>query len=240
MKQLIVIFAFLTVCSVNAQWWGKTVKGNGKMTTVTRTTDDYEGIRCAGSMDFELVAGQEGKITIEAEENLMEHIVTEIKNGQLVVKVKKNVNLKPSWGKTFKVTIPFEDIDNVSLAGSGDLITKNTISADDFEISLAGSGDMNVAVNGQAVSSSIAGSGDIKLTGKTDYLKVKVAGSGDFNGSDLNANNTEVSIAGSGDALVVANQSIKARVAGSGDVVYKGNPDKEDTKVLGSGSIRNQ
>ena len=70
-------------------------------------------------------------------------------------------------------------------------------------------------------------------------LDANIAGSGDFHGFELLANNTDVSIAGSGDAEVVSYESIKARVAGSGDIKYKGNPKKEDTKVLGSGSITN-
>ena len=66
---------------------------------------------------------------------------------------------------------------------------------------------------------------------------MSISGSGDFSGFDLNADNTEVSISGSGNVEVVSNSSIKAYVSGSGDVDYKGNPDKEDTKVSGSGRI---
>jgi hypothetical protein len=48
-----------------------------------------------------------------------------------------------------------------------------------------------------------------------------------------------VKCAGSGDMEIVSHQSLKARVSGSGDIEYKGNPSKEDTKVSGSGSISN-
>ena len=209
------------------------------MTTVTRTTSDYEGVRCAGSMDFMLVAGEEGKITIEGEENLLEYIITEIKNDQLVVKVEKGINLKPSWGKTIKITIPFRDIEKVSLAGSGDLWNEDTIKSDELDVSLAGSGDIVLDVQTNEVSGSIAGSGDLTLKGDTTSLDASVAGSGDFHGFDLESKHTVVSIAGSGDAEVVSRESLKARVAGSGDIEYRGNPAKEDTKVSGSGSISN-
>jgi hypothetical protein len=36
---------------------------------------------------------------------------------------------------------------------------------------------------------------------------------------------------------VVSTKSLKARVTGSGDIDYKGNPEKKDTKVTGSGDI---
>ncbi len=236
---ILTALAFFLCISANAQWWSKGVKGNGKVITETRTTSDYDGIRCAGSMDYILVAGDEGKITIEGEENLLKHIVTEVKKGQLVVKVEKGVNLKPSWKKGIKVTIPFKDIDKVSLAGSGDLWNEDKIMASDLDVSLAGSGDITLDIESNRVKGSIAGSGDLTLKGNTNDLEASVAGSGDIHGFDLNANNADVSVAGSGDIKVTSKKSIKARVAGSGDIVYRGNPEREDTKVSGSGSISN-
>jgi len=237
---ILITTALLFANTANAQWWGgKKIKGNGNMTTITRTTSDYDVISCAGSLDYKLVAGDEGKITIEGEENLLEYIVTEVRDGKLKVKTKNNVYLKTSYNKTIKITIPFEDINRVSLSGSGDMWNEDTIKASSFKASLAGSGDLVLKVDVSDLEGSVAGSGDLTLKGNTNNLKAKVAGSGDFHGFNLQSNHTEVSVAGSGDAEVVSNESLKARVAGSGDIEYKGNPDKEDTKVSGSGSISN-
>jgi len=235
--------SLLTLLFLNAsygQWWGKgeTIKGNGKVTTVTRTTSDYDGIGCAGDFDYILVAGTEGKITIEGEENLLQYVITEVKDNKLLVKTEKNINLKPSSNKTIKVTIPFKDIDNISLAGSGDLTNTDTITANDLKVSLAGSGDIVLTVQATNLKGNLAGSGDLTLKGTANDLDASVAGSGDIHAFGLQANNVEVSVAGSGDAEVVSNESLKARVAGSGDIEYKGNPKKEDSKVSGSGSIR--
>ncbi|MFK2820802.1 head GIN domain-containing protein [Flavobacteriaceae sp. LMIT009] len=241
MRKLILgMAAIMCVTVTNAQWWGsKKVKGNGKVTTETRSTGDYDGVKCAGSMDYVLVAGTEGKITIEAESNLMEYIVTEIKNNNLIVKVKKGYNLKPSFNKALKVTIPFKDISSVSLAGSGDVWNEDKIKSNSLDVSLAGSGDMVLDIEANSVEGSLAGSGDMTLKGNTNDLTVKVAGSGDISAFGLQANNTKASVAGSGDIEVVSNKSLYARVSGSGDIEYKGNPDKEDTKVSGSGTINN-
>ena len=240
MKQTILILAVLLSVNANAQWWGsKKVKGNGNVTTETRNVGDYDGIKCAGSLDYILVRGTEGNLKIEGEENLLEYIVTKIKGNNLVVKVEDGVNLRPSWNKTIKITIPFEDINRVSLSGSGDLWSEDTINAEDLDVSLAGSGDIILKVEANSIDGSVSGSGDLTIKGKTNNLEASVAGSGDFHGFNLEANHTVVSVAGSGDAEVVSNESLKARVAGSGDIEYRGNPKKEDTKVSGSGSISN-
>lgn len=235
-KALVLAVLFITTFSCAQSW--KKVSGNGNVTTESRTTSDYDEINCAGSFDYILVSGTEGKITIEGEENLLKHVVTEVKNGRLSVKTENGINLKTSMGKTIKVTIPFEDINGVSLAGSGDLWSEDTISSTNLDVSLAGSGDVRLDIRATSIESSIAGSGDIKLSGKTTNLEASIAGSGDFEAFDLDSDNTEVSISGSGDAQVVSNVSIKGRVSGSGDIAYKGNPDKEDTKVSGSGTIK--
>ncbi|WP_223033548.1 head GIN domain-containing protein [Hanstruepera marina] len=235
-KVLLLSVLFVTAFSCAQNW--KKVSGNGNMTTETRTTSDYDGVSCAGSFDYVLVAGTEGKITLEGEENLLKHIITEVKNGKLVIKSENGINLKSSLGKTIKVTIPIQDINSVSLAGSGDLWSETTITSTNLNVSLAGSGDVKLDVKATSVESSIAGSGDITLSGNTTNLEANIAGSGDFEGFNLNSDNTEVSISGSGDAQVVSNKRIRGRVSGSGDIAYKGNPEKEDTKVSGSGSIK--
>lgn len=234
-KQIIILaLSILFVSTSHAQWKG--IKGNNKTTTITRTTSNYDTIKCSGFMDFVLVKGTEGNIKIEGEENLLEYIVTEVKNNILIVKVKNSKNLKPTKGNGIKITIPFEDIEKVSLSGSGDLWNEEKISTTNFDVALAGSGDIVLDINTTSIKGSISGSGDLTLKGNTNNLVAKVTGSGDFYGFDLQSNNTEVSVAGSGDAKVVSNENLKARVAGSGDIVYKGNP-KTDTKIAGSGSI---
>lgn len=238
MKKTITLIALslMFISTINAQNWGnKKIKGNGNVTTEVRNTEHYNGIKCAGSMDFVLVSGTEGKITIEGDSNLLEYIITEVKNENLIVKVKKGINISSS--KAIRITIPFQDIDAISLAGDGDLKNKDVIKSNNLSVSLAGSGDIKLNVKTSTLKCAIAGSGDMTCNGDTNDLEVKVAGSGDFHGFDLQAENTIVSVAGSGDAKVVSNKTLTARVAGSGDIVYKGSPEK-DSKVAGSGSIK--
>ncbi|MGB1308357.1 MAG: head GIN domain-containing protein [Oceanihabitans sp.] len=239
-KFQLLLVAIIFTTTIQAQNWGANkVKGNGTITTITRTTANYDIIKCAGSMDFILVKGNEGKITIEGKENLLKHIITEVKNNTLTVKIANKYNLQTSRNKTIKITIPFQEISKVALAGSGSLWSTNSINAKKLNVSLAGSGDIKLDLNSNETFASLAGSGDITLKGKSTTLEANIAGSGDFDGANLQADNTEVSVTGSGDATVVSNSTLDARVTGSGDIVYKGKPTKEQTKIIGSGSISN-
>ena len=241
MKQLKLstVFVFLLCTSLACAQWGngKKVKGNGDITTLKISQGAYDGLKATGPMDFKLVEGKEGEISITGDSNLLEYIETKVVNNNLVVKAKEGFNLKPT--KTIVVTIPYETLERVSLAGSGDIENSGTIKSKDFQVSLTGSGDINLKVTAETINSSISGSGDIELKGSATDLRTKVTGSGDFEGDNLRSTNVTVEVTGSGGANVFCNGDLKVRVTGSGDVKYTGKPKNKDTKITGSGSVKN-
>ena len=237
MKKLQLLgLALLLTVGANAQW-GNRISGNGNVVTINRTTSDYDGVDVSGFFDVELVEGQEGKLSLTGEENLLKHIVTEVKNGKLTIKTEKGVNLSPSFKKGISVRVPVESINSLSLSGSGDVVGRTVIRTENFKTSLSGSGDINLEVEAKSVSTSMSGSGDIVLKGKATDFKINVSGSGDIDAYGLVADNVEVSISGSADVDVTVNQSLKARISGSGDISYRGNPQKVDAKSSGSGDV---
>ncbi|UJH66917.1 head GIN domain-containing protein [Allomuricauda sp. SCSIO 65647] len=237
MKRALTLSLLLFTFVATAQW-GKRVKGNGNVVTIERSVGDYDRVAVAGWFDVELVDGNEGDLTLKGEENLLEYIKTEVKDGKLVVKTEKGVNLRPSlWKEGILITIPVEEINAVSLSGSGDVIGKTTLKSDNFSTNISGSGDIELAIEAEEVSAQLSGSGDIVLEGQARDLNVQVSGSGDVKAYDLNAEFVTVQVSGSADVKVTANQTLKARVSGSGDISYKGNPKKVDSKTSGSGDV---
>ncbi|MEM1339518.1 MAG: head GIN domain-containing protein [Bacteroidota bacterium] len=235
-KTLTFVIAALLVTLSHAQW--KRVKGNGKIVTVERSVGAYDYVALAGWFDVELVDGEEGELTLQGEENLLEYIKTEVKDGKLTIKQKKGVNLRPSsWNEGIIITVPVESVDGVSLSGSGDIVSKTTLTSDNFKTSISGSGDITLQVEAKSIDASMSGSGDINLSGKATDFEVSVSGSGDIKAYDLSAEFVDAQVSGSADIRVTANQMLKARVSGSGDIRYKGNPKKIDTKSSGSGDI---
>jgi hypothetical protein len=238
MKKLcVLLFTGLITLSCSAQW-GKTIKGNGNNVTIERSTGDYEGIAVSGWFDVDLVSGNEGDITLQGDENLLEYIITEVKDGKLVIKTEKGVNLKSSsWKSEIRITVPVESISSVSMSGSGDIVGKTKIKSDKFSTAMSGSGDITLDIESNSLSASMSGSGDITLSGNTKDFDATISGSGDIEAYNLEADNVSATVSGSADIQVTAKKSIKARVSGSGDISYRGNPEKVDTKTSGSGDI---
>ena len=236
--QVLTICVLLLSSASHAQW-GKNqkVKGNGNVISEKIVTSSYDKIAVTGFFDVELVAGKEGNITIKGEENLIPHIKIEVVNQELKITTDKNKYISTSNGKNIIITVPFESINQVSLTGSGDISTKNTIASNSFSAKLTGSGDLKLNVECKDLDVNLNGSGDIVLIGFTDNITSNLNGSGDIKASSMKSKNATVTISGSGDNSVFCSESIYARVSGSGDIKYSGNPEKKDTKVNGSGDI---
>jgi len=126
----------------------------------------------------------------------------------------------------------------VHLAGSGGVRNDGVLYADTFEASVAGSGDMRLEV---AITSHldavVSGSGELVLRGAADHVDITVSGSGVANLRGVSTQNAVVTVAGSGEANVYASAHLDARVSGSGDVFYYGDPPNVTRTITGSGSI---
>ncbi|HOZ76136.1 MAG TPA: head GIN domain-containing protein [Flavobacterium sp.] len=234
MRSIILTSVLLVAAVAGAQ---EKIKGNGNMTQKTVSTPAYDQVNVSGFFDVNLIAGSEGKITIEGESNIVEFIECKVDGNSLTICVEKGKRISPSAGKSITVTVPFESLNEVTLAGSGDVTSKSTIKATDFTTTLSGSGDIKLHVDAQQVNAKVTGSGNMTLKGNSGDLTCSVTGSGDLDAFGLDSNNADATVTGSGNCKVNCSGFLQAKVTGSGDIDYKGDPKKKDTKVHGSGAI---
>lgn len=86
----------------------------------------------------------------------------------------------------------------------------------------------------------IPGNGDVvnKEIPIEDYDKIQIsAGNSDVNAFDLETEEFNCSAAGRTHIEITANKTISAKIAGSGTIHYKGNPEITNKDIAGSGSI---
>ncbi|MDP4606428.1 MAG: DUF2807 domain-containing protein [Flavobacteriaceae bacterium] len=238
MKKLMII-SLLVIASTNTSWaqWGKNIRGNGQETTTIRQTLPYDQINVSSSFDVVLFSGEEGKIELEGESNLLTYVDTQVKSGQLIIKPRTGVQLRPSWGKRIKLRVPVKQIDALRLSGSGTIEGTTTLRDPSMEVIISGSGDIHLDLACTELIAVISGSGSITASGTATRSNINLSGSGDFKGFDLSTRITEAIISGSADISVSASELLSAKIVGSGDIYYRGNPKKIDSKIVGSGDL---
>jgi len=190
------------------------LRGSGDLVTESRAVSDFDEIVVLGSGNVIVdVTGSES-LEIEAEDNIMEFLTTEVVNGRLELGVEPGKSISPRRDITYTITASM--LNGVTVTGSGNIDASN-IDADTFAVT-------------------INGSGDVRPAGTSAHLEVTISGSGRFDGTDLQSTTGDVQVAGSGNVVVNVTEELTVRVSGSGDVQYIGDPSL-DSSVSGSGNI---
>jgi len=185
-----------------------------------------------------LTQGTKNEVIIEADEDVMEKIETEVNGSALSITFEKWYNHRGSGRIDIFITV--KNINSLVVSGSGDIIAKSAIKAENFDFVVSGSGSIvidDLIVNN--VHAVITGSGDVRIKGdkSANELEVTVTGSGDFEAGDLEFEDADLGITGSGSIYAFVNDELEAQITGSGKIYYKGNP-LIDANITGSGKIR--
>lgn len=125
----------------------------------------------------------------------------------------------------------------LSCSGSGSINMASRVDQVSMQIGGSGKIDLNAASTTSA-KATVSGSGSITLRGDGQQAEMVVAGSGSIRAEEFRTRQANVQISGSGSIRVFTEDSIEGTIAGSGNVRYKGNPQRVDVNKRGSGSIR--
>ncbi|MDX2249960.1 MAG: head GIN domain-containing protein [Bacteroidia bacterium] len=209
-------------------------KGSGPTVIDTLAVGSFTGINLALSGDVYISKGPVQSVVVHGQENLIEKLKTDVEGGVWKIDFEGcTIN-----NDDFEVHITLPELDFVKISGSGNIISEDTFATTLMGVVINGSGDITLATDAGQMDSEINGSGNLFLSGIADTHSTKILGSGNIKAFDLATDETLVTINGSGDAEVSANQLLDVKIGGSGDVLYKGSP-QLNVKINGSGTVVN-
>lgn len=214
MKKIFLLMALVFWCAAILYAMSDRIKGSGSLTTESRSVENFNGAHVMGSGQVYITQGSTQSVKVEADNNIIEHVKTEVRGGTLHIGMEDG-----SYSNyTLKVYLTMPDVRRLEVSGSGDISALS-------------------ALNVKELSSIIRGSGNISIKGKADEHKVEIYGSGDVEAADFEAEQASIKIAGSGDCKIYAVKNLSVKISGSGDVRYKGNPLVSQT-IRGSGDVK--
>ena len=214
------------------------IKGNGNVITKTITTKPYDVIKVHGSMEVFIEKAKEGSIQVTAEENIQDYILVESDGKTLTISLKTSSYLNTT--KKIKIRVPFEDLSELSMIGSGKIEGEDPLISDQVKVNLKGSGYIGINVETNTLVSELDGSGLMDISGVSNSVKINTTGSGKFEGRKLITEQAEISISGSGNSSIFVSKSLSGQINGSGTIIFSGNPVTNNVEISGSGKVKSQ
>ncbi len=203
------------------------------MQTETRSIESFDKINFKDFGTLILTQGDQESLTVEADEELMPELITEVRSGKLVL------GIKDDWlnriGKVISsifnreehkvtYTVTCVDLERISMSGHC-ILTCESLEVDEISLHVSGFSDMrfkHLACESLAVH--ISGRGEFEAAGIAHNQQLHISGSGDYKAPNLDSNTAKVVISGQGDATLRVQENLDITVSGVGRVNYYGRP----------------
>lgn len=218
MQKLLSLVLLLVLSITSLLSHAETITGNGKEVTVKREVLDFNQLSVQGSYQINLTAGQKQEVTITSNEDLLDKIVTEVKDKTLFIYGMQGASLQISKPIIVNITVP--KIEAIMLSGSNQ-ITANQIDSKRLEVESSGNQEF-------------------VLNGKINELKLHTAGATQFDAANLIAKKVDIKAEGFAEIKVYASNEIHSKTTGSIALQVLGDPKIVDTMMSGSWQINSK
>ncbi|MFT4660478.1 MAG: hypothetical protein ACI8XB_000746 [Patiriisocius sp.] len=236
MKQLIaIILTILTILFANPSD-AQCIKGAGDVITRKINVSSFDKLKIECSADVIVGEGNTQKVEVKGQSNIIDVLSTEVAGDTWKIDFDKSV----CFSKEFVIYVTVPSLKAIHIHGSGDVDGETLFKEESFEVSINGSGDVNMNVEARDIEIEIDGSGDVNIEGSTNDLSIEIDGSGDVSAYNLETKNCSVEVNGSGDSNILVSGTLNVEVNGSGDVSYKGNPSNIQVDENGSGDVKHR
>lgn len=220
------------------------------MAQVTKKTLDLPDFRAIyNNSNYTVYLKQTNKqeVAVEALTEIYNLTKITVENGVLMINLERKPDdpNKSIWAKiddiklnpTMKLYVSVKNLDEIQINGAGKIISENSLAAPLLNLSLSGSGSMDLDIKGDVVKAEVSGSGKLGMKGYATSLDAVISGSGSLNAFNCPVEKAKVKVSGSGIAELNVTDNLEALVAGSGSVKHKGNTKNTVKKIFGSGSV---
>jgi hypothetical protein len=219
------------------EWFmGPGERGSGNVISQTREVSGFDAINVEYPAEVFIEQGNSESLKIEAEDNLMPNLKTQVRNGTLEIFYRREGGNHVNPTKTVRITIMVKDLNDLNFSSAGE-VTIDKLKTDSLDASLSGAGNLNlndVQIEGLQVR--LSGAGSMTASGAADDLDISISGFGDFEGADLHSQDASASISGAGSATLWVDNNLDAQISGAGSISYYGDA-SVSRQISGVGGI---
>jgi hypothetical protein len=261
--RILPVFAILATalsvmaCEFSIQGLGglsETVRGSGNLIEESRQVSGISGVEFAMPGNLTIEMGSTESLRIEAEDNLMAYIETDVRAGTLVIETTSGINLQSTRPMNFYLTLT--GLDTLAISSSGSVEAPD-MQAERFSIRVSSSGDLSMGdLECTSLQVDISSSGDVTMgtlsaeraeirlsssgnleiaDGAMQEQDITLSSSGAYQARDVQSVTAHVSLSSSGSATIRVRDSLSGRLSSSGSVYYIGSP-QVNVSATSSGS----
>ena len=213
------------------------VSGDGNVTTNTRDVGaDFTGVEAKRGIEVLILQSDTHSVTVEADSNLHQYIVTTVDNGILTVTSDESI----ANAEVLKVTVKMPVINKLSTAAGSSIKSGNVLTSDLMNISASSGSELRVEIESDKVISEASSGSTVDLRGKALSLEISSSSGSTVDARKL-LTNVITAQANSGSSIDVHPiVSLDAKASSGSSIDYHSIPKKITVKANSGGSVSQQ
>lgn len=185
------------------------IGGSGTRKTEKKALPAFKAIETGGAFDVEITCQKPQSLEIEADDNLLPLLETDVSDGVLHVGMKQNYHSK----KLISLRIAVPELNRITISGAG-------------TVRVTGVKNENFVIH-------LTGAAKITANGDTKHVEITNSGAGLIDAHELRSSKAGVNLSGAGQADVYASEQLDVTISGVGRVTYSGQPKVINKNVSG-------
>lgn len=190
------------------------VKGSGNVKTESRSVSNFKEIKAENAVELEITVQKDFSLTIEADDNLLEHIKTEVSGGTLTISTKDSINSK----NKIKIKLSLPELTRLDVSG-------------------ASTADIS-GVKADSLKLNASGASKIKIDGEVKSLEAIASGASGIDAENLKTENAKANSSGASNITVSPTNDLDADASGASSVTYTNEPKNIKQNASGASTIK--
>ncbi len=230
----LILSVVLTSCGfdINIGDFSSGEKGNGVITTSEREiNEEFTKITTSEGLEVYVTQADEFSISVEADENIIELIGTEISNNTLKIHAIKNIG-----NATKNVYVSLPEITSLKSSSGSFLKIENTIKNNDLVIDTSSGSTLKATIEVKNLELEASSGSNIKLSGTSKTSTIDASSGANIKASNLTTAICDAEASSGANVSILVSESLTADASSGGNISYSGNAKVSKNKSV-SGSV---
>ncbi|MBN1950820.1 MAG: DUF2807 domain-containing protein [Bacteroidales bacterium] len=173
------VFALVVVVSLifgSCEEYGDWITPSGNVSQESRTATGFTGLDVSNAMTVYVnFSDTEESIVVEANDNLLPYIITEVRNGILNVKLQDRIHVR--WGgATMNVYLTTKYMDNYTASGASNIYLNDPLYEDGVVIDISGACNFEGELEVQDLAADVSGASNLNYQGEAAINTLDLSG----------------------------------------------------------------
>ncbi len=233
---LIAILAVMTVLIVIVRLnisFRPVTEGSMNVVTENREISFFNAIEASGPVKVELIQGEEIGLRLEADDNLMELIITEVNDQVLTIRMKERVVKY----KALDVKVAFVALEALSVSAGASVYSLNTLVGIALKHVISSGAISELNLDFEELTIEASSGARAKLAGKVRELFINSSSGAEVKASELQAENANIKTSSGSVNHVFVNNEMSVDASSGAVVNYGGRPTIKSMKTSSGGTV---